>query len=148
VKSKYSFTVFFSVLILTITGTFGYLAFHPSLKALFIASSESLFLVFTLGSISLSNGIRGADFTEVPRPRMIRFTSSLLNLILCFLAVIAVMSPLLPYALSLFIPGLGGPFIDPYLAVTVSAIIAATLTLVFYRLALNNARELLRKAEI
>jgi hypothetical protein len=147
VKSKYFFIIFFSVLVLTITGSIAFLAFHPSLRAILAGLFESVFLVFTLGSISLSNGIKGADFTEVPRPRMIRFTWSLVNLIVCFLAAIAILVPFLPYAISLFIPGLGGPLLDLYQAMIVSAVVAIVLTLVFHRIALKNAREFLEKAE-
>jgi hypothetical protein len=148
VKSKYFFIIFFSVLVLAITGTIAFLAFHPSLRAIVVALFESFFLVFTLGSISLSNGIKGADFTELPRPRMIRFTWSLVNLVACFLAAMAILVSFLPYALSLFIPGLAGPLLDLYQAIVVSAATAVVLTLVFYRIALKNARELLERAEI
>jgi hypothetical protein len=148
VKSKYFFIIFFSVLVLAITGTIAFLAFHPSLRAMVVALFESFFLVFTLGSISLSNGIKGADFTELPRPRMIRFTWNLVNLAVCFLAATAILVPFLPYALSLFIPGLAGPLLDLYQAIVVSATTAVVLTLVFHRIALKSARELLERAEI
>jgi hypothetical protein len=148
VKSKYFFIVFFSVLVLAITGTIASLAFHPSLRAILVALFESVFLVFALGSISLSNGIKGADFTEVPRPRMMRVTWSLVNLVVCFLAVIAILISFLPYALSLLTPLLARPLLDLYQAVIVSAIIAVVLTLVFYRIALKNAEEFLERAEI
>jgi hypothetical protein len=148
VKSKYFLIVFFSVLVLAITGTIAFLAFRPSLRAVLAGLFESFFLVFALGSISLSSGIKGADFTEIPRPRMIRFTWSLVNLVVCFLATIAILVPFLPYALSLFIPGLAGLLVDLYQAVIVSAMIAVVLTLAFYRIALKNARELLQRAEI
>lgn len=148
VKSKYFFIISFSVVILAITGTVGFLIFHPSLRAILVALFESLFLVFSLGSISLSNGIKGADFTEVPRPRLIRSTWNFINLVACFVAAIAIMIPFVPYALSLFAPGLAGPGVDLYQAVPASAVIAIVLTAVFYRIALRNARGLLNKAEI
>lgn len=148
VRSKYFFIIFFSILVLAITGTIGSLIFHPSTKAILVASFESLFLVFTLGAISLSNGIKGADFTEAPRARMIRTSWNFINLIACFLAAIALMVPFIPYVLSMLVPELGGPFGDPYISVATSGIIATFLTLIFHRIALNNAKELLRKAEI
>jgi hypothetical protein len=148
VRSKYFFIIFFSILVLAITGTIGFLIFHPSPKAILVASFESFFLVFTLGAISLSNGIKGADFTEAPRARMIRTSWNFINLIACFLAAIALMIPFIPYGLSMIIPELGGPLVDPYMAVAISGTIATFLTLIFHRIALNNAKELLRKAEI
>jgi hypothetical protein len=147
VKSKYFFTVFFSLAILVVTGTVGFVAFHPSLRTVFVALLESVFLVFTLGSISLSNGIKGADFTEVPRPRMIRTLQSFINLILCLLVGIAILAPFTPYLLSSFVPDLAQPFMDLYVAVILSSIIAAVITLIFYRISVKNAEELLRKAE-
>jgi amino acid transporter len=96
----------------------------------------------------LSNGIRGADFTEAPRARMIRQSWGLLNLAACLLAAVAILIPFFPYMLSTFVPGLIGIFVDLYQAVIVSAIIATVLTVIFYRVALKNAKELLTKAEI
>jgi hypothetical protein len=147
VKSKYFFIVLFSLAVSAVTGTVGFIAFHPSLKATFVAALESALLVFALGSISLSNGIKGADFTEVPRPRMIRTRWSFLNLIVCFVVAIAILIPFVPYLLSSFLPGLVQPFMDPYVAAILSSIIAAVITLVFYRISVDNAEELLRKAE-
>jgi hypothetical protein len=147
VKSKYFFVIFFSLAILAVSGTVGFIAFNPSLRTVLVALLESVFLVFTLGSISLSNGIKGADFTEVPRPRMIRPLQSFINLIVCFLVAIAILAPFVPYLLSSFVPGLAQPFMDLYVAVVLSSIIAAVMTLIFYRISVKNAEELLRKAE-
>jgi hypothetical protein len=148
VKSKYFCIIFFSILVLAITGIVGFLIFHPSLRAVLVALFESVFMVFTLGSLSLSNGIKGADFTEVPRPRMIRTTWNLLNLVACFVTAIVLLIPFFPYVLSLLLPDLGGPIVDPYTAVILSAIISVVLALIFYQLAVKNAKELLTRAEI
>jgi hypothetical protein len=45
---------------------------------------------------------------------------------------------------SILIPGIGA--LDPYLGVFISGVIAAGVTAVFYRLALKNADELMKKA--
>jgi hypothetical protein len=50
--------------------------------------------------------------------------------------------------MSTIFPGFTGAFLDPFQAVIVSAIIAILFTVIFYRIALKNARELLAKAEI
>jgi hypothetical protein len=148
VKSKYFFMVLFSLLVLPITDLVGILVYHPSLRATIIALLEPVFLVFALGSISLSTGIKGADFTEVPRPRMIRLKWSIISLIACALAALAALAPFIPYVLSTFVPSLFGASIDPYLATIVSGIIAAVITVIFHRVALENAEELLTKAEV
>jgi hypothetical protein len=153
VKSKYFFIIFFSVIVLAITGVFGFIVYHPSLRATIVAYCEAVFLIFALGAISLSNGIRGADFTETPRARMIHLSRSMINLGTCLLAGIAILAPFFPYALSSMLseitPGLTVEvLLDPLLAVVVSAIIAIIFTVIFYRIALKNASELLAKAEI
>src|SRR3972149_1721782 len=148
VKSKYFFIIFFSLLVLPITGLIGILVYHPSLRAAIVALLEPVFLVFALGSISLSTGIKGADFSEAPRPRMIRLKWSIISLIACALAALAVLAPFVPYVLSTFVPSLFEAFIDPYLATVVSGIIAAVITAFFYRVAVKNANELLTKAEV
>ena len=153
VKSKYFFIVFFSLAVLAITGVIGFAVYQPSLRAIIVACFEAVFLIFALGTISLSNGISGADFTETPRPRMIRASWSIINLVACLLAGTAILAPLIPYvlssALSAFIPSLSGAtLLDPFLALVLSAVIAIVLTVIFYRIALNNARDFLRKAEM
>jgi hypothetical protein len=154
VKSKFSFIIFFSLIIMAITGIFGFLIYHPSLRATIVASFETVFLVFSLGAISLSNGIRGADFTEIPRPRMIRPSWSFINLAACLLAGVAMLAPFLPYVLSSTLSALlpvsigWSTLLGPFQALVVSAIIAIVLTVVFYRVALKNAKELLAKAEV
>jgi hypothetical protein len=153
VKSKYFFIIFFSLIVLAVTGVFGFVIYHPSLRATIVACFEAVFLVFALGTISLSNGISGADFTETPRPRMIRQSSSLINLVACLLAGVAILAPFFPYALSstmstIFPDLTGEALLDPLLALVVSAVIAVVLTVIFYRIALKNARELLTKAEM
>jgi hypothetical protein len=152
VKSKYSFMIFLAFIVMAITGTFGFFVYHPSLRATLVTSLEAVFLIFALGAISLSNGIKGADFTETPRPRMIHQTWSIINLIACLLGGLAVLAPFFPYlistSLSTFMPGLSVGFLDPLLATAISAIIAIILTIVFYRISVNNAKDLIKKAEI
>ena len=153
VKSKYFFIILFALIVLAITGIFWFMVYHPSLRATIVAYCEAVLLVFAIGAISLSNGIRGADFTETPRPRMIRLSWSMVNLGACLLAGVAILAPFFPYAISSMLseimPGLTGvALLDPLLAVVVSAVIAIILTVIFYRIALKNASELLAKAEI
>lgn len=147
VKSKYFFMIFFSSLIIVVTGFVGTVAFHPSIRALLIAVALAFFLMFALSAISLANGIKGADFTELPRPRMVRTEWSLVNLVLCAIAVIVILAPMIPVALTSFAPSGLLPTVDPFLALAISVAVAVTITLVAYRMALRNARELLARAE-
>ena len=148
VKSKFAFMLFFSLIILPITGTIGYLIYQPSIKTVVTLVSESIFLAFAVGSLSLANGVKGADFNETPRPRMIRAEWSIINLVTCGAVALGVLLPLLPYIISVFTGGQISAFIELYQGITISGIIAAVLTVVFYRIAIGNAKELLSKAEI
>lgn len=146
VKSKYFFIVLFALTALAITGTIGVILYRLSVRAMFVAASEAVFLVFALAAISLACGIKGADFNEVPRPRMIRVGWSFISLIASVLSGLAIIGSLIPYVFSSFVPGIFS--FDPYLAVAISGVIAFVITLVFYKLCIKNAKELLSKAEI
>ncbi len=147
VRSKYFFMMLFALLVVPIPDVVGILLYHPSLRGTIIAILIPVFLLFSLGAISLSNGIKGADFTETPRPRMIRTRWSIINLVVCGLVAAAVLAPFAPYALSMLFTGFP-VLIDPYLAIAVSGIIAAVITVVFYQVAVKNAEEFLSKAEV
>jgi hypothetical protein len=148
VKSKYAFLLFFSLIILPLTGTISFLIYQPSLNTLLTLSLEAVFLAIPVGLLSLANGIKGADFNEVPRPRMIRVEWSFINMLACAGAGAAILAPLLPYVLSIFSGGQIAPFLDLYLSIAISAVISAVLAVVFYQLAVGNAKELLVKAEV
>ncbi len=148
VRSKYAFMLFFSLVILPITGTIGYLIYRPSLQIAFTMLTEAVFVAFTAGALSLANGIKGADFNEIPRPRMIRTEWSLINLVTCAVAGLVVLLPFVPYALSAFTGGQIGFSIELYQVIIISGIISAILTLIFYKIAQGNAKELLTKAEV
>jgi hypothetical protein len=148
VKSKYAFMLFFSLIVLPITGTIGFLIYHPSLSATFTLVTESVFVAFTVGALSLANGIKGADFTEAPRPRMIRVEWSFINLLTCAVSALAVLAPLIPYIIVVFSRVQISGFLELYQAAIISGVIAAVLAVIFYKVAVGNARELLAKAEL
>lgn len=147
VKSKYFLIVVFGLIVTAITGTVGGLFFGATVKSAVILAVEAIFLTIAVAAISLSNGIKGADFNELPRPRMIRLEWSLINFFACGLGGLAIISPLIPYVIARFLPGLGFGFLDPIVAIIISGVIAAIITAIFYRVAINNANELLLKAE-
>ena len=146
VKCKYAFICMLSLMVLLICGVIGIVVARPSPDLAFAFLIESMFLIFALGIASLRTGIRGADFVEVPRPRMIRPLASFLNMFLCFVLAIAILSPLIPNELEIM--GVTTILnIDVYVAVLISAVIAAIVTFAFYRMALKSAEEFLRKAQ-
>ena len=152
VKSKYAFLLFFAIVTLLITGTIGTLFYNPPINVVVVGFLEGLFLVFALGSIALTIGFKGADFSITPRPRMIRPSWSYMSLGACALAALGILSPFIPSLLvmllssNLTFASLGA--IDFTIPVIISAVIAAVITVVFYRINLNSAEDLIRKAEI
>lgn len=152
VKSKYFLIILFGFIILAITGTVGALIYRPSITLLVVAFSESIFLIFALGAISLNIGFKGADFIEIPRPRMVRQSWALISLVVCFFAGVGILAPIVPSVVASFItqvmPGLQLPTLDPIVAVIVSGIIATVITVIFYKVTLDSAKEFLRKAEV
>jgi len=150
VKCKYGFVTIFSCIVTLVCGVIGILVACPSLDIVIALLIESVLLIFALGAVSLGAGIRGADFVEVPRPRMIKPLAALVNMLLCLVLALAIFSPLLLYAVTMrYIPvPVTLPKIDLYVAISISAVIAAVITFVFYRTALKNAEEFLLKAEI
>lgn len=148
VKAKYFFILIFSLLVMTITGMVGFVLYNPSPEILGVMVVESIFMAFALGALSLSNGIRGAEFTEAPRPRMIRTKWGLINMLACFSAGIVIMAPFLPYVISFLVPELISPFIGLFQATAISAVITAVLSVLFYRLTIKTATEFLMKAEV
>ena len=151
VKSKLAFLIILSTAVLIITGIIGAVLFNPSIETLIIAITEGIFLVFTVGSIALCMGFKGADFTMVRRARMIRQEWALISLVACALAGLAVLAPIIPYEISTIIPSLtifaAPTIIDLIIPLVISGVITAVITAVFYRINIDSAKELFRKAE-
>jgi len=152
VKSKYFFVTLFSTIILLISGTIGTVFYHPSAQDVIVAFLETFFVVLAVGSISLSIGFKGADFSETRRARMIRQEWSLIGVIVCAVAGAAVLAPLVPYVIasfaSSFIPGLSASSFNLAISVIISGVISLVITAVFYRINIGLAQDLLRKAEV
>jgi hypothetical protein len=148
VKCKYAFVVIFSCAVTLACSTVGILIIRPSLRTIFAALIESIFLIVSLSAVSLRAGIKGASFVEIPRPRMIRPMESIINFIICFILAGVILAPLIPYAGTMM--GLLQPLPQFYLyiALAISGAIAAILTYGFYRIAVKNAEDFLTKAEI
>ncbi|MGQ9461285.1 MAG: hypothetical protein ACUVRA_08680 [Candidatus Bathyarchaeaceae archaeon] len=150
VKCKYAFVIVLSCVVTLICGFVGILVAHPSLDIAIVLLIESILLILALGAVSLGAGIKGADFTEVPRPRMVRPLTVFVYMLLCLVLALAIFSPLLLYAVTMeYIPiPMSLPKIDLYVAISISAVIALIITFISYKIALKNAEEFLLKAEI
>jgi hypothetical protein len=150
VKCKYAFVIIFSFVVMLVCGVIGILVARPSPDIAMALLIESILLIFALGAVSLGAGIKGADFTEAPRPRMVRPLTVLVYMLLCLVLALAIFSPLLLYAVAMeYIPvPVTLPKISLTVAVSISAVVALVVTFVFYKIALKNAEEFLIKAEI
>ena len=155
VKAKYFFATLFSFAVTLVCFFISALLMSPSPRMAGIGLTEAILLVFSLGMVSLSFGIRGADFREFPRPRMIRPLWGFINVIVCILLALAVISPMIPYGLKILSEAqapiaisISLPESYLYVALLLSGVIASVITYVFHRIAVKNAEELLLKAEI
>ena len=148
VKSKLTFMLLFAFIVLPITSLIGYFIYHPSPNTLLTMIAESVFIAFACGTLSLANGITGADFTEVPRPRMIRVDWSFINMGACLGAGLVLIAPLASYLLVYANLMSGPPLIGLYEGITISGVVAAVMTAAFYLLAVNRAKNLIAKAEV
>ncbi len=154
-KAKYSFAVLFSLAVMSVCFVIGGLLAAPSMAIAVICLGEALFLILCLGMVSLSFGIRGADFRQLPRPRMIRPRCSIINGIVCILLALAIVSPLIPYAVNLFLEAVQAPTVISiplpeaylYAALPISGTIASVVAYTFYRIALKTAGKFLIEAE-
>jgi len=150
VKCKYTFILIISFVVMSICSAIGILFVQPSLDITLALLIESILLIFALGAVSLTAGITGADFTEVPRPRMVRPLTVLSYGPLCLILASAIFSPLLLSGVTMdYIPfPIPLPKIGLSIAVAISAVIALAVTFVFYKVALRSAEQFLIKAEI
>jgi hypothetical protein len=153
VHSKLFFLLSFSIAILLITSTVGVLFYHPTFKVAITLFIEAIFALLPVGSIALAIGFKGADFSAARRARMIRQEWALISLIVCAVAGLAVVAPIIPFAINKIAAGfLGiGLAADPMnlaIALVISGVISVIITAVFYKVNINNAATLLRKAEV
>jgi len=150
VRCKYVFVTVFSCIVTLACSITGILLAHPSPALVMVLLIESMLLIFALGAVSLRAGIKGADFTEVPRPRMFKQIPALINLLLCLITALAILSPLIPYAVTMM--NLPFPVLLPkvaiYVAVPISAVAALVIIFVFYKMAVKNAEDFLIRAEL
>jgi len=154
VKAKYFFATLFSLAVTLVCFFTSVLLMSPSPWMAGIGLTEAILLVFSLGMVSLSFGIRGVDFREFPRPRMIRPLWSFIKVIVCFLLALVVIAPMIAFGLKIHFETtpitISISLSESYLYVTLplSVVIASVVTYLFYRKAVENAEEFLLKAEI
>jgi hypothetical protein len=155
VKAKYFFSALFSFAVTLVCFFIGVVWLTPSPRMALTGLTEAIVLVFSLSMVSLSFGIKGSDFRELPRSRMIRPFWSLINAIVCLLLALVIISPVIPYGLKILFESTPAPFSIfislpesyLYLMLPLSVVIASVIVYVFHRVAVKNAEELLTKLE-
>jgi hypothetical protein len=148
VKGKYAFVVIVSCAVTLACSAGGILILRPSMRTIFAALIESIFLILSLSAVSLIAGIKGASFVEIPRPRMIRPVEGIINFIICSILASVILIPLIPYIgtiVGLYSPP---PQFYLYFALAISGAITAVVTYGSYRIAVKTAKDFLAEAEI
>jgi len=146
-RCKYAVVASFSFLVAAICSVIGIAVFQPSVKVIASSLIESTFLTIALAMVSIESGIRGADFVEIPRPRMIKTWTAISSFILCSIIGLTILAPLLPHVVvKMGIPFPLGQF-DLYISLIASGLIASVITYIFYRLALKRAKDFLINVE-
>jgi hypothetical protein len=79
---------------------------------------------------------------------MMRPEWGILSFLTCAAVALAVLLPFLPYLIAVFTNGAVNSFIDIYTATAISGVIAIVMSVIFYKIAVGNAKELLSKAEV
>lgn len=151
VRAKQAFVMLFSMVAMSVSFVVGLLFTPPQAEVVTISMVETVLLIISLSTVALSFGIKGADFREFPRPRMIRPLWNFVNLIVCLLLAFCIVLPVIPYGLKVFFGTMQAPapmsislpasYI--YVALPMSGIIAFVATYAFHRIAIKNAEEFL-----
>lgn len=148
VKCKYAFIVIVSCVVTLACSTVGILIIRPSMRTIFAALIESIFLIVSLSAVSIVAGIKGVSFVEIPRPRMVRPVEGIINFVICSILTGVILFPLIPYigtTMGFHIPL---PQFYLYLALAISGVITAIVSYGSLRIAVKNAKDFLAKAEI
>jgi hypothetical protein len=150
VLAKFLFPAVLATAISIVCCAAAFIIFSPTLRTATTGLIESLLLVYTIGIVALSGGIAGADFREVPRPRMIRIEWSLASMLLSMVSGLLVLLPILAYGgISFFgsiLPTIGSNGAYLYVAWLLSGIIALAIWLISYRASVGYAHKLLGAA--
>ncbi len=148
VKCKYAFVVIVSSAVTLACSTIGIIIVRPSMRTIFAALIESIFLIISLSAVSLIAGFKGASFVEIPRQRMIRPVENIVNFIVCLILTSVILLPLTPYIGTIM--GFYSPLpqLYLYLALAISGVITAIVSYGSFTIAVKNAKDFLAKAEI
>jgi hypothetical protein len=146
VRAKVFLPIMLGVVLAIVFSAIGFIVLSPSPRMGATAVVEGVLLALAVGMVSLTCGIMGADFTELPRPRMLRSEWRLIAMFLSVVAALLVILPVLAYgavtSLDL-LPGVSVSGVFLYAAWALSGIIAIVTAIVFYWISIAYASRLL-----
>jgi hypothetical protein len=148
VRSKFFFAVMFSIIVLIASSVVGVILYQPTLRKTVVLMLEAFFLVLVLASVNLQVGFKGADFSATRRARMVRQEWSFIGLGVTLAAGAAVLAPVIfLYGLAL-LHGTSISSLSLAIGAAISAAVSIAISAFFYRINVDSAQELLRKAEV
>jgi hypothetical protein len=140
VRGKFFFAASLSVLTGLLCVMAGYFLFAPTGRMAVTGVWEAAIMACAVAMVSIYSGIAGADFREAPRPRMVRPEWALINMVVCIVAGILVVSPVIVYGVAVMFIGINAPGSFLYGAWALSGAIALTIAYVSYKMAINGAK--------
>ncbi|MBT0158413.1 hypothetical protein G4O51_00320 [Candidatus Bathyarchaeota archaeon A05DMB-2] len=155
-RAKYFFVVIVDLAVTLICSVVSGIFFTPSLLLAMVILVEAALLIFALSAVSLACGFRGADYRGFfPVNRLLKPKWGLLNFFLCAATAVAIVAPMIPYALSILSGSLPTSFFSVislpnyyvYAAMFLSIVIAVAITYVFRKLVLEGAARFRAEAE-
>jgi hypothetical protein len=147
IRAKFLFTAILCTAIAVVCSIIGYVALSPSGRVAATGMVEALLMVIAVGTAALFCGIMGADFRELPRPRMIRMEWRLFGTLLGAVSGLLVLLPALAYGVVTsfgeILPqgSVDGAYL--YAAWLMSGVIALAIGYIFYRISIMNAAKMM-----
>ena len=126
----------------------GIVVFHPSILKAIIGMVESFLMAVAVASASLQIGFKGPDFSGSRRARMVRQEWSLIGTAIAAVVGAVVFAPVLAQYASALNSHTSVSTLNYAIGVVISAAISLAITVIFYKINISSAEELLRKAEV
>ncbi len=139
IRGKFVFTGMLSMLIALLCAIAGFFLFSPSARMAATGIWEAFILIGAVAMVSLFSGVKGADFRESARMRMVRAEWSLLNTVICMVAAFFILSPVIAYGVATTFAGVQLTGLYLYVSWAISGAIAIAIAYVVYGIAVKSA---------
>ena len=139
IRGKFVFAGMLSMLTALLCAIAGFFLFAPSARMAATGIWESFILIGAVAMVSLLSGVKGADFRESARMRMVRAEWSLVNMAICLVAAFFILSPVIAYGVATTFAGVQLTGLYLYVSWAISGAIAIAIAYVVYGLAVRSA---------